>query len=143
MSIVGWLTLSISSLAAAAAIVVALGAMRLRTLMHRVGSFACNGRLLGNPNEQFTPGIAHYCVGRIEWYRAWSLSPRPARVWQRGTLEILDKTLLPAAKDRPMMLAVACRYQSHQFELAISEAAYAGLASWLESAPPGQVEPQF
>lgn len=143
MSALGWLLVSIGLAVGAVVAVICLGAMRLRSLMHRVGSFVCNGRSGGDPSEPFTPGIAHYCVGRIEWYRAWSLSPRPARVWERGTLEVLDKTLLPAVKDRPAMFAVSCRYGSQRFELAVTEAAYAGLASWLESALPGSLEPQF
>jgi hypothetical protein len=121
----------------AAALVVALGASRLHTLSHRVGSFPCNARAGGNPAAAFTLGIAHYAVGRIEWYRCWSLSPRAARTWLRDRLVVTGRVPLEQAGQADQYL-VQCRYEGTDFELSMSAAAYAGLASWLEAAPPGR-----
>ena len=120
-----------------AALVAAAGLSRLRTLANRVGSFACGARAAGNPAGPFTPGIAHYAVGRIEWYRCWSLAPRPARTWVRDRLVITGRVPLDQAGQSDQYL-VQCRYDGTDFELSLSAGAYAGLASWLEAAPPGR-----
>ncbi|QAY63266.1 DUF2550 family protein [Xylanimonas allomyrinae] len=119
------------------ALVLALGASRLRSLSHRVGSFPCHARAAGNPRVAFTLGIAHYAVGRIDWYRCWSLSPRAARTWLRDRLEVTGRVPLDQA-DQAGQYLVRCRYDDIDFELSMSAAAYAGLASWLEAAPPGR-----
>lgn len=123
----------------ALALVLALGISRLRTLSRRVGSFNCNARPTGNPEGSWTPGIAQYAVGRIEWWRCWSLSPRAARTWYRDRLEVTGR--FPLAAEDPGQEArflVQCRYDGMDFELNISAGDYTGLASWLEAAPPGR-----
>jgi hypothetical protein len=125
------------ALLAVAGLVLAAGASRLRTLSHRVGSFPCHARPAGNPAATFTLGIAHYAVGRIDWYRCWSLAPRPARTWRRDRLVVTGRVPLDHAGQTDQYL-VRCRYDGTDFELSMSTAAYAGLASWLEAAPPGR-----
>ncbi|QAY68810.1 DUF2550 domain-containing protein [Xylanimonas protaetiae] len=122
---------------AIAALVLAAGASRLHSLSRRVGSFTCNARAAGAPAVPFTLGIAHYAVGRIEWYRCWSLSWRPARTWVRDRLSVTGRVPLEQAGQADQYL-VRCRYDDVDFELSMSTAAYAGLASWLEAAPPGR-----
>ena len=78
-----------------------------------------------------------YAVGRIEWYRQWSLAPRPARTWMRDRLVVTGRVPLDQAGQSDQYL-VQCRYDGTDFELSMSTAAYAGLASWLEAAPPGR-----
>ncbi len=129
-----WVLLAILAIAA---LVVAAGASRLHRLSRRVGSFQCNARAAGNPAMAFTLGIAHYAVGRIEWYRCWSLSVRPARTWLRDRLVVTGRVPLEQAGQGDQYL-VRCRYDGVDFELSMSWAAYAGLASWLEAAPPGR-----
>lgn len=129
-----WVLLAILAIAA---LVVAAGASRLHRLSRRVGSFSCNARAGGNPTAAFTLGIAHYAVGRIEWYRCWSLSWRPARTWLRDRLTVTGRVPLEQAGQADQYL-VLCRYDDVDFELSMSSAAYAGLASWLEAAPPGR-----
>ena len=129
-----WVCLAILAIAA---LVVAAGASRLHRLSRRVGSFSCNARAAGNPAAAFTLGIAHYAVGRIEWYRCWSLSLRPARTWLRDRLSVTGRVPVEQAGQADQYL-VHCRYDDVDFELSMSPAAYAGLASWLEAAPPGR-----
>ncbi len=119
------------------ALIVAFGAWRLHTLSRRVGSFQCSARPAGNPHAAWSLGIAHYAVGRIEWWRCWSLSPRPSRTWIREQLVITGRVPLDQAGQHDEYL-VRCRYDGTDFELTMSSGAYAGLASWLEAAPPGR-----
>ncbi|MEL7977010.1 DUF2550 domain-containing protein [Isoptericola sp. F-RaC21] len=118
-------------------LVLAAGASRLRTLSRRVGSFPCHARPADDPQAAWMVGIAHYAVGRIDWWRGWSLAPRPARVWLRDGLSITGRAPLDQA-GQPDQVLVRCRYDGTDFELLMSSGAYAGLASWLESAPPGR-----
>jgi hypothetical protein len=126
-----WIALAI---VAAIALVLALGASRLRALSHRVGSFSCNARASGQ--DSWTAGIAQYAVGRIEWWRCWSLSPRPARTWHRERLELVGREEFDG--DGPQRYLVRCRYDGLDFELDLASGDYFGLASWLEAAPPGR-----
>lgn len=119
-------------------VVVGVGALRLRALAHRVGSFECGARSAGAENGSWTLGIAHYGVGRIDWWRSWSLSLRPARSWSRHDLVITGREPLDGADARSDSYLVRCRYHGQDFELTMSRAAYEGLASWLEAAPPGR-----
>lgn len=124
---------------AALALVLAAGISRLRTLSRRVGSFNCSARPTGNPEGSWTPGIAQYAVGRIEWWRCWSLSPRPARTWYRERLTVTARTPLdPDERGQGDHYLVQCRYDGLDFELELAAGDYFGLASWLEAAPPGR-----
>lgn len=130
--------------------VAALGLTRLHSLNHRVGSFVCYSRPLtvhadaagdgapaggGSGPVPWSQGIAHYAVGRLDWWRVWSLSPRPARAWDRSELKVLGRKPMDEVV-RPDVLVVRCQHRAVTFELAMSRDAYAGMMSWLESAPP-------
>ena len=113
-------------------ITAALGASRLRVLSSRVGSFVCAARPAA---RAWTAGIAHYGTGRIDWWRSWSLAPRPARSWLRHDLQVVERSPLRRAGD-PDLVLVRCRYRGKEFDLTMSADACAGLTAWLEAAPP-------
>ena len=112
----------------------ALGASRLRVLSGRIGSFECGARAVDPPGAPWTAGIAHYGAGRVDWWRCWSLAPRPACTWWRADLELLGRAPLDPAD--PGTVAVRCRYHGAELELSMSADALAGLTAWLEAAPP-------
>jgi hypothetical protein len=116
-------------------VIALLGASRLRTLSGRVGSFLCSARPAQPPGAAWSAGIAHYGAGRIDWWRSWSLAPRPARSWRREDIEVTGRAPLPGAAD-PDTVLVRCRYQGTDYELTMSGDAFAGLTAWLEAAPP-------
>lgn len=130
MDTVGWVT---AALALLGVLVAVLATSRLRTLTRRVGSFDCAVRHPGRTSGALTPGIAHYGVGRLDWWRVRSLSPRPARTWLRDDLRVVDRELAGPGSDD---LVVHCWYAGDPLDLEMSPAAYAGLTSWLEAAPP-------
>lgn len=123
----------------ASVVVLVLGASRLTTLSGRVGSFVCGARPVEPADAIVVAGIAQYGAGRLDWWRAWSLSPRPARSWRRSELELVTRSPL-AVPNRPDLYLVQCRYQKVDFALTMSPEAYAGLTSWLEAAPPSALE---
>jgi hypothetical protein len=116
-------------------VVLAIGASRLRTLSVRVGSFPCSARLADPPGTAWSVGIAHYGAGRIDWWRSWSLAPRPARSWRREDIQVTGRAAVTGAAD-PDLVLVRCRHQGTDYELLVSEGAYSGLTAWLEAAPP-------
>jgi len=115
-------------------VVALLGASRLRTLSGRVGSFLCSGRPAEPAGRAWSAGIAHYGAGRIDWYRSWSLAPRPAHSWRREEIEVTGR--VPLSDPDPDLVLVRCRYQGTDYELTMSRDAFAGLTAWLEAAPP-------
>lgn len=127
-----WVLVTLGLLAVTAALVVVL---RLRALERRVGSFACAvaPTHAPAPTAPARVGIAHYGVGRLDWYRRWSLSLRADRTWSRSELEVDSRELVPGSQDR---YRVRCSYRGEPLVLEMSFPAYAGLTSWLESAPP-------
>lgn len=116
----------------------ALGASRLRVLSGRIGSFECAARPAEDPGSAWTAGIAHYGAGRLDWWRSWSLAPRPARTWGRSELRVVGRAPFvgPGGAEQ---LVVRCRHGEGDFELTMSADAFAGLTAWLEAAPPTDI----
>ena len=108
---------------------------RQRTLSRRVASFSC---LLRDavPGGPWRSGVAQYGAGRLMWWTSLSLSPRPARTWNRMHLQLLERTSLDQTDERGRpLLQLRCRHLEENFEVIVSAPACAGLVSWLESAP--------
>jgi len=117
------------------ALVLIIGASRYRALGNRIGAFTCDfrkGRQIGQDPRRFSPGVACYGVGRLDWYNAWSLSPLASHSWRRESLHVLGREL---AAGRGGQYLVSCRADGDDFDLLMTTSAYAGLASWLEAAP--------
>lgn len=91
--------------------------------------------------QPWTIGVARYGPDRLEWFRVFSLSPRPARCFERDRFELVAQRVPAAPESRaalPGVTVVSARYDSGDVDLAMSPEAYTGLASWLEAAPPGR-----
>jgi len=137
MTLAAWTAIG---LLLAVLVVVGLGAARLRALARRVGSFECGLRTTRADGTAWSAGVAHYGVGRIDWWRSWSLAWRPAASWARADLVILGRELVVSSEAVPDTYLVRCRYRDRELELAMARSAYEGLASWLEAAPPGRYD---
>jgi hypothetical protein len=115
---------------------------RRRFLSRDVGAFDCSLRLGAEASPKgWRLGVARYESDRIDWYRVFSVSPRPAESLVRAELDVQDRRR-PAGQETFAVLAgsiiARCRYRGDQVELAMTEQAYTGFAAWLEAAPPGQ-----
>lgn len=117
--------------------------IRRVALRRGVGCFDCSVRQPGAvPGRGWSLGLARYRDDRIDWFRIFSATPLPGLQWSRRELEIdgwrepgeAEAAALPAGS-----VVVACRCGELTFDLAVSPEVQAGLCSWLESAPPGQV----
>jgi hypothetical protein len=89
-------------------------------------------------------GIARYGGDRLEWYRVFTLSPRPARVLPRAALAVSSQRP-PEGPESLLVQAgaviITCQFQGDEVQLAMNSEAVTGFMSWLESSPPGYTLP--
>ena len=87
-------------------------------------------------------GLARYGTTGLEWFTLLGFSLRPARQWERGLLDIgAGQPLEPGERPEvliPGAVRVECRYRRARFEIALAQAPYTALRSWLEASPPGR-----
>lgn len=117
--------------------------LRRFLLSRELGTFDCS--LRSEPSRhsagRWMVGVARYETDRLDWFRIFAVSPRPRRSFARARLVVLDRR----EPEGPEVYAVVqgsvivrCAYGTSVLELAMSDLAYSGFATWLESAPPGQ-----
>lgn len=86
-------------------------------------------------------GLGRYSGGALEFFRIFSLSPRPMQVLDRGDL-VYDGQREPTGTEALSLYAghvvVACHSSAGEFELAMTPEAVTGFLSWLEASPPGR-----
>jgi len=115
--------------------------LRRRRLTSRLGTFDCSVRRPTGARPRWALGVARYEIDRLDWYRTFSLSPRPSCSFARGALDVSlwrDAEGGEVFAVQPGAIVVECRHSGGELDLAMSNDAYTGFASWLESAPPGQ-----
>jgi Protein of unknown function (DUF2550) len=115
---------------------------RRRFLTRGVGAFDCSLRMGEHSfGKGWRLGVARYESDRIDWYRVFSVSPRAGASLVRAELDVQERRS-PSGQETFAVLAgsiiARCQYRGELVELAMTEQAYTGFSSWLESAPPGQ-----
>ena len=115
--------------------------VRRRVLSRHGGTFELSFRLrTTHPGRGWLLGLGRYSGEELEWFRIFSLSPRPRRVWARGALALSGRRDPQGAEQMSLYAGhqiVSCTTPEGQIELALSEASLTGLQSWLEAGPPG------
>ena len=115
--------------------------VRRRLLSRHGGTFELSVRVrVKQPGRGWVLGVGRYAGERLEWFRIFSLAPRPKRAWQRG--QIVFESQRPSQGSEQVTLyaghvVVTCLTSSGPIEMAMSPSALTGLQSWLEAAPPG------
>jgi hypothetical protein len=117
-------------------------ALRRRFITRRGGTFDCS--LRDGAGQQhgkgWVLGVGRYAGDVLEWYRVFSYSTRPRRVFSRGQLQVVDRrepTGIEAFSLLAGAVVLTCRDDSGPVELGMSPEASTGFLSWVESAPPG------
>jgi len=87
-------------------------------------------------------GLVRYGTTGLEWFTLAGIWLRPARRWDRTLLQFGASRPLEAG-ERPETLIpgamrVDCSYRGARFDLALAQAPYTALRSWLEASPPGR-----
>jgi hypothetical protein len=116
--------------------------VRRRVLSRHGGTFELSHRM--HPEEEpgrgWLLGLGRYSGEELEWFRIFTLAPRPKHAWNRAWLSY-DGARLPEGLERTVLypdhLVVVCRSPGGTVELAMSRESLTGFQSWLEARPPG------
>lgn len=87
-------------------------------------------------------GLVRYGTTGLEWFTLTGISLRPARRWERSLLQFGAGRPLETGERPEVLIAgaikVDCTYRDARFEIALAQAPYTALRSWLEASPPGR-----
>jgi Protein of unknown function (DUF2550) len=113
---------------------------RRHLLVRNAATFDCSLRRERAKPGGWMLGVARYEEDRLEWFRIFTVNPRPGKVLQRSLLDLMEwrnpsdqeiDSILPGS------VIVRCSYDREVLELAMTQSDYTGFSTWLESAPPG------
>ena len=115
--------------------------VRRRLLSRHGGTFELSHRYrTDRPERGWMLGLGRYSGETLEWFRVFSLSPRPKRTWSREELTY-DGRRAPLGAEQatlyPDHLVIECQSPRGQVELAMSVSSLTGFQAWLEARPPG------
>lgn len=120
--------------------------VRRRLLSRHGGTFELSYRVRSaKAGRGWLLGLGRYSGETLEWFRIFSLSPRPKRSWPRSDLSY-DARREPAGAEQlslyPDHLVIVCLTLAGEIELAMGQASLTGFQSWLEAQPPGTARTQ-
>ena len=115
--------------------------VRRRSLGRHGGTFELSYRVRSSKaGRGWLLGIGRYHGDQLEWFRMFSLSPRPKRIWERADLEFAGQRE-PTGIEQISLFAdhtvVVCATVEDRLELAMSPGSLTGFQAWLEAMPPG------
>jgi hypothetical protein len=115
--------------------------VRRRWLSRNGGTFELSYRArTTTPGRGWLLGLGRYAGDSLEWFRIFSLSPRPKRVWARHTLSFVARRDLEGVEQLslyPGHVVIRCDTPTGAIELGLGPSSLTGFQSWLEAAPPG------
>lgn len=85
-------------------------------------------------------GVGRFVGDELQWYRVFSLSPRPRRRYSRRDLEVLHRREPSGGEHKALQegaVVMECQTGERPVELAMSCSAVTGFLAWLEARPPG------
>lgn len=89
----------------------------------------------------WTLGIGRYDGDRLEWFRVFSFSLRPKRVFDRGFLYVRLRREAQGPEAYALFsghVVVECDTIEGPVQLAMSPQSLTAMMAWLEAAPPGR-----
>ncbi|WP_148574634.1 DUF2550 domain-containing protein [Nocardioides caldifontis] len=126
--------------------------VRRRLVGRNGGTFELSYRPAAGPAGAAQPpsgrgwvlGMGRYSADRLEFFRIFSVAPRPSVVLGRADLSYVGQRS-PAPEEAHSLYAghVVAEFTTRdgRLELAMTPGALTGLLAWLEAAPPGRRPP--
>ena len=115
--------------------------VRRRLLSRHGGTFELSYRVRSSKaGRGWLLGLGRYSGESLEWFRYFSLSPRPKLTLERSRLTYVGRRDPEGAEQMslyPDHVVITCTTPTGQVELAMSPASLMGFQSWLEAGPPG------
>lgn len=119
--------------------------LRRRLIARSGGTFELSHRVrTSRAGRGWLLGVGRYSEERLEWFRIFSLSPRPKRTWVRDELTYIGRREPLGAEQVslfPDHVVISCRAADGDIELAMSPGTLTGFQAWLEARPPGAEMP--
>lgn len=137
-----WFVDSLAFIVALLVLLLASLLVRRRLLARSGGTFEMSVNKSAEAQAKgWTLGLAVYKDTELQWFRTFSLSPRPAHRFARGDV-LIEGRREPVGHEVHAIhsghLIVATKNATGVRQFAMSANALTGLLSWLESSPPGQ-----
>ncbi|MBB6629214.1 DUF2550 domain-containing protein [Nocardioides sp. KIGAM211] len=115
--------------------------VRRRVLSRNGGTFELSYRVRPErAGRGWLLGLGRYSGETLEWFRIFSLSPRPKRSWPRARLAYGDRREPEGVEQMslyPDHVVVCCMTPDGEVELAMGPSSLMGFQAWLEAGPPG------
>src|SRR6476620_3591732 len=115
--------------------------VRRRVLSRNGGTFEVSYRVRPERTGRgWLLGLGRYSGESLEWFRYFSLSPRPKLSLERSEVTYLGRRDPEGAEQMslyPDHVVISCTTPDGFLELAMSTASLMGFQSWLEAGPPG------
>lgn len=115
---------------------------RRRWVSRRGGTFDLSLRLRAKGGGGgWALGFGRYSGEQLQWFRVFSVFPRPSRSWCRVEVSFLGRRdPEPGESDHLYAgyVIARCETPTGTLDLALEPAALMGLLTWLEAAPPGE-----
>ena len=116
--------------------------VRRRWISRHGGTFEFSVRVRsGRAGRGWTLGVGRYSGDDLEWFRIFSLAPRPRFTYRRSELEYVGRRDPVGVESYSLYsghIIVSARTPSGPLEVAMSPDALTGFLAWLEAAPPGR-----
>jgi len=115
--------------------------VRRRFIARHGGTFELSYRArTKRPGRGWLLGIGRYSGENLEWFRIFSLAPRPKMLWDRFDLEYAARRDPIGGEQLSLFsdsVIVSCTTQDGIVEFAMSPSSLMGFQAWLEAMPPG------
>ena len=115
---------------------------RRRWMSRNGGTFEFSVRVRrGRGGRGWVLGVGRYTGDDLQWFRIFSLAPRPRFSYRREDLEYVGRRDPEGVETYSLYsghIVVTCRTPAGLLEVAMSPDALTGFLSWLEAAPPGR-----
>ena len=115
--------------------------VRRRLITRHGGTFELSHRVRPSGDGRgWVLGVGRYSGETLQWFRLFSLAPRPKRTWERDSLSYAGhRDSLGAERSSlyPDHVVICCDGDDGPVELAMSGGSLTGFQSWLEARPPG------
>jgi hypothetical protein len=119
--------------------------VRRRWLSRSGGAIEMSLRL--KPRSQgrgWVLGLGRFVADDLQWFRVFSLSPRPRRTLSRRVLDVLARRAPTGPESLALikgMEVVELSSAGRKVEIGLDTAMLTGFLAWLESRPPGATLP--
>lgn len=118
--------------------------VRRRILARHGGTFELSHRSrTDKAGRGWVLGLGRYTADTLEWFRIFSLNPRPKYVWSRADLTYVGRRDAGGVEQLslyPDHVVIRCTSRDGDVELALSQEALMGFQSWLEASPPSAAQ---